>query len=65
MKTAITVVKTEQQSMDSYADVRTTKVFDDNSTIGEIKDWIIATLKIKKDRQYLGLSGTEISDLIE
>jgi hypothetical protein len=65
MKTAITVVKTEQQSMDSYADVRTTKVFDDNSTIGEIKDWIISTLKLKKDRQYLGLSGTEISDLIE
>ncbi len=65
MKTVITVTRTEQFSMDEYRDVKTSKTFTDESTIGEIKDWIIKTGKFKIDREKFGFSGTEISDLIE
>ena len=38
MKTAVTVIDTVQVSMDEYKDIKTTKVFDDESTIKEIKE---------------------------
>ena len=41
MKTAVTVINAVQIGMDEYRDLKTTKIFDDNTTIGEIKDWII------------------------
>lgn len=65
MKTVISVSNDIQISMDDYTVVWTSKTFDDNTTIGEIKDWIIATQKLKKDRNALGLSGHRISDLNE
>jgi hypothetical protein len=65
MKTVITVTNTVQWSMDEYRDVKTSKTFTDESTIGEIKDWMIKAGKIKNVREKVGLSGTEISDLEE
>lgn len=65
MKTAVTVINTRQVSMDEFRDFKTTKVFDDNSTIGEIKDWIIkATDGCTKKREHIGLSGVDISDVV-
>ena len=65
MKTAITVINTVQVGMEEYRDQKTTKIFNDNSTIGEIKDWIIQELKIKKVRDEIGLSPVDISDVTE
>ena len=65
MKTAVTVINTRQVSMDEFRDFKTTKVFDDNSTIGEIKDWIIkATDGCTKKREHIGLSGVDISNVV-
>lgn len=65
MKTAVTVINTRQVSMDEFRDFKTTKVFDDNSTIGEIKDWIIkATDGSTIKREHLGLSGVDISNVV-
>lgn len=58
MKTAVTVVNTVQVSMDECIDKKTTKTFDDNATLGEIKDWIIQAGKFKIDRDKIGLSGS-------
>ena len=64
MKTAVTVINTVQISMDEYRDVKTTKIFDDNSTIGEIKDWIVkASMNQKLERDKIGISGTDFSDV--
>ena len=41
MKTAVTVINTVQVGIDEYRDLKATKIFDDDTTIGEIKDWII------------------------
>ena len=64
MKTAVTVIEPKQISMDEWRDFRTTKVFDDDTTIGEIKDWIISTLKLKKERSEIGICENDISDVI-
>jgi hypothetical protein len=64
MKTAVTVINTVQVSLDEFRDVKATKIFDDNATIGEIKDWIIKEKKLKIDRDKLGISGTDFSDVV-
>ena len=64
MKTAVTVINTVQIGMDEYRDLKTTKIFDDNTTIGEIKDWIIKERKLKLERDKIGISGTDLSDVV-
>lgn len=66
MKTAITVIDTKQVGMEEYRDVRTTKVFDDSTTILEIKQWIKIKLKLTKTEvENIGFSGIDISDVDE
>ncbi len=64
MKTAVTVINTVQVSMDEYRDLKTTKIFGDDTTIGEIKDWIIKERKLKLERDKIGISGTDFSDVV-
>lgn len=63
MKTAVTVIRTVQVGMEEYRDLKTTKIFDDDSIIGEIKDWIIKEGKLKASRDKVGLSAIDISDV--
>lgn len=65
MKTVISVPKDVRVSMDDYTVVWTSKTFDDTTTIGEIKDWIIKAGNRKISREKVGLSGERISDLEE
>lgn len=64
MKTAVTVINTVQVGVDEYRDLKTTKIFDDDTTIGEIKDWIIKERKLKLERDKIGISGTDFSDVV-
>ena len=63
MKTAITVINTIQTGMDSYKDVRTTKVFDDSSTLADIKTWVRNTKKSKLNPENISIGSLEISDV--
>lgn len=63
MKTGVTVTNTVQISMDEYKDVKTTKVFDDDATIKDIKTWIIEATKSKSKIEDIGLSFVEISNV--
>lgn len=63
MKTGITVTNTVQISMDEYRDVKTTKVFDDDATIKDIKIWIIEATKSKSTIENIGLSFVQISNV--
>lgn len=49
--------------MDEYRDVKTTKVFDDDATIKDIKIWIIEATKSKSAIEDIGLSFVEISNV--
>ena len=64
MKTAVTVIDTVQVSMDEYKDIKTTKVFDDESTIKEIKEWVIFQNKLKVGVDEIRLSAIGISDVL-
>lgn len=63
MKTGITIIDPKQVSMDEWRDFRITKVFDDTATIGDIKKFISRNGKLSLDK--VGLSGVDISDIIE
>lgn len=63
MKTGITVIVTKQVSMDEYRDFKKTKVFDDNSTIGEIKKWIKIAGEYHAEVDKIGISDIDISDI--
>lgn len=65
MKTAVTVINTVQVSMDEYRNLKTTKTFDDNTTIGEIKDWIIRAQSLRLERDKIGISGIDFSDVVD
>lgn len=65
MKTAVTVVKTEQISIDDYRDYKYTRVFDDSATILEIKQWMIVQLGIKAMVDEFSLSNGDISNIVE
>lgn len=64
MKTAVTVINTVQTGMDNYKDVRTTKIFSDESTLLEIKQWIKEKNGFKDDVTRISLSAVEISDVL-
>lgn len=65
MKTAVTITNCVQTGMDNFKDVKTTKVFDDNTTLLEIKEWINIASKSKKDISEISLATSEISDVID
>lgn len=65
MKTAVTVINTIQTGMDNWKDVRTTKTFNDNSTIRDIKTWINEQFKSEKIVHEIGLASVDISDVLD
>ena len=46
MKTAVTVTTCVQIGIETWRDVCTTKVFDENATLGEIDKWVKALIKL-------------------
>lgn len=54
-ETTVTVTHTIQVGIDELVDVKTTKVFDDTASIGEIKDWIAQELNEKKHQEFFRL----------
>lgn len=64
MKTAVTLIETVQTGMDSYKDLRTTKVFEDNATLLDIKQWIKSKLKSKIEVEDISLACVDISDVV-
>jgi hypothetical protein len=64
MKTAVTLIETVQTGMDSYKDLRTTKVFEDSVTLLEIKQWIKSKAKLKIEVEDVSLACVDISDVV-
>lgn len=64
MKTAVTIINTVQVGIDEFKDVRTTKAFNDNSTLLEIKEWIKKESKLDCEAKDIGLSGYDFSNLL-
>ena len=64
MKTAVTIIETVQTGMDSYKDLRTTKVFEDSTTLLEIKQWIKSKAKSKIEVEDISLACVDISDVV-
>jgi hypothetical protein len=64
MKTAVTIIQFVQTGMDNYKDVKETKVFDDNATLLEIKQWIHTKLKSKIDVSEISLATADFSDVV-
>lgn len=54
MKTAVTVIDTVQTGIDNYKDLKKTKVFEDNATLLEIKQWA---------KEAMGFEGVEAEDI--
>ena len=65
MKTAVTVINTIQTGMDNWKDVKTTKVFEDNATLFEIKEWVKGAMKVKTDVQDISLGCIDFSDVVD
>tara|TARA_R110002020_G_C15840951_1_gene735159 strand:+ start:417 stop:596 length:180 start_codon:yes stop_codon:yes gene_type:complete len=59
MKTAVTVTNCVQIGIETWRDVCTTKVFDENATLGEIDQWV------KSIDKTLPLSGVKFGDIVE
>mgnify|MGYP000063571618 CR=1 FL=1 len=64
MKTAVTIIQFVQTGMDNYKDVKETKVFDDNTTLLEIKQWIHTKSKAKIDVSEISLATADFSDVV-
>ena len=64
METAVTIIETVQTGMDSYKDLRTTKVFEDSATLLEIKQWIKLKAKSKIEVEDISLACVDISDVV-
>ena len=65
MKTVITICNTVQVGVENYEDVKYSKVFDDDSTILDIKKWIQSETANNLSIEQIGITGTSISDLKE
>ena len=50
--------------MDNYKDVKETKVFDDSTTLLEIKQWIHTKSKAKIDVSEISLATADFSDVV-
>ena len=64
MKTAVTVVFNIQTGMDNYKDVKKSKVFDDNTTLFEIKQWIHGMYKSTTSVSEISLATADFSDVL-
>ena len=66
MKTAVTIIKFVQTGMDNYKDVKETKVFEDNATLLEIKQWIHSKRadKSKIEASEISLATADFSDVV-
>jgi hypothetical protein len=64
MKTGITITDTIQIGMDEFKDIKKTKVFDDNTTLLEIKEWIKSESPFTKvPINEISLSSVTVSDV--
>ena len=64
MKTAVTVIQTIQTGMDNYKDLKKTKVFEDNTTLLEIKQWAKEAMNVKKiEVKDISLGCLDFSDV--
>ena len=63
MKTAVTVTKVIQTGIDTYKDLKVTKVFDDNITLLQIKLWAKITMEDKGSAKHISLGSLEFSDV--
>ncbi len=64
MKTAVTVIQTIQTGMDSYKDLKKTKVFEDNATLLEIKQWAKEAMNAEKvEVEDISLGCLDFSDV--
>jgi len=59
MKIAVTVTVCQQIGMETWQDSHITKVFEENSTVKEINDWI------KSIDKTVDLSSTKISRCVD
>ncbi len=64
MKTAVRIIQFVQTGMDNYKDVKETKVFDDSTTLLEIKQWIHTKSKAKIDVSEISLATADFSDVV-
>lgn len=65
MKTGITVTKTVRTDDDVYRLIKTTKSFNDDATIGEVKAWIKLKGEFNLLTTEVSLLFAEISDISE
>jgi len=65
MRTAVTVINTIQTGADSYKDLKITKIFEDEVTLGDIKSWANRILKYKGDTEDISLGSLDFSDVID
>ena len=65
MRTAVTVINTIQTGADSYKDLKITKIFEDEVTLGDIKSWANRILKYKGDTEDINLGSLDFSDVID
>jgi hypothetical protein len=64
MKTAVTVIETVQTGMDNYKDLKKTKVFDDSTTLLEIKQWAKEAMNVTKvEVEDISLGSLDFSDV--
>ena len=64
MKTAVTVIQTIQTGMDNYKDLKKTKVFEDNATLLEIKQWVKEAMNAEKvEVEDISLGSLDFSDV--
>lgn len=63
-KTAVTVIQTVQTGIDNYKDLKKTKVFEDNATLLEIKQWAKEAMNLKKvEVEDISLGSLDFSDV--
>lgn len=59
MKTAVTVTTCVQIGIETWRDICTTMIFDENSTLGEIDEWV------KSIDKTITLSAVKFGDIAE
>lgn len=64
MKTAVTVIDTIQTGIDTYKDLKKTKVFEDSATLLEIKQWAKEAMNAKNvEVEDISLGSLDFSDV--
>ena len=63
MKTAVTIITTNQIGIDEWKDIRHTKIFEDHDTLLDIKRWIKSKSKSTLIVSDISLSEPIFSDV--